>query len=61
MSAVTEILSWFCLSVGGALMIIGGIGLISFYFIGDPKLLMISMIGVGIAWASILSLPYSRS
>ena len=40
-------------------MIIGGIGLISFYFIKDPKLLMISMIGVGIAWASILSLPYA--
>ena len=40
-------------------MIIGGIGLISFYFIKDPKLLMISMVGVGIAWASILSLPYA--
>ena len=38
---------------------LGGIGLISFYFIRDPKLLMISMVGVGIAWASILSLPYA--
>ena len=37
----------------------GGIGLISFYFIGDPKLLLFSMIGVGFAWASILSLPYA--
>ena len=38
---------------------LGGIGLISFYFIGNPKLLLISMIGVGFAWASILSLPYA--
>lgn len=33
---------------------IGGLGLISFYFINDPKLLMISMVGIGFAWASIL-------
>jgi maltose/moltooligosaccharide transporter len=38
---------------------IGGLSLISFYFIPDPKLLLIPMIGVGIAWASILSLPYA--
>lgn len=38
---------------------LGGVGLISFYFISDPKLLLISMIGVGFAWASILSLPYA--
>ncbi len=40
-------------------LIIGGIGLISFYFVKDPQLLLISMVGVGIAWASILSLPYA--
>ncbi len=40
-------------------MIIGGIGLISFLFIKDPKLLLVSMVGVGIAWGSILSLPYA--
>jgi maltose/moltooligosaccharide transporter len=38
---------------------IGGVSLISFYFISDPKLLLVPMIGVGIAWASILSLPYA--
>ena len=38
---------------------IGGLGLISFYFITDPKWLLVSMVGVGIAWASILSLPYA--
>jgi maltose/moltooligosaccharide transporter len=38
---------------------LGGIGLISFYFIKDPQMLIVPMIGVGIAWASILSLPYA--
>jgi len=37
----------------------GGVGLISFYFISDPFWLWFSMIGVGIAWASILSVPYA--
>lgn len=37
----------------------GGIGLISIFFINDPDLLLVSMIGVGIAWASILSIPYA--
>ncbi len=40
-------------------MCLGGIGLISFIFVKNPQLLLISMIGVGIAWASILSLPYA--
>jgi maltose/moltooligosaccharide transporter len=40
-------------------LIFGGIGLISFYFIKDPNLLIIPMVGVGIAWASILSMPYA--
>jgi maltose/moltooligosaccharide transporter len=40
-------------------MLIGGIGLISFFFISDPRMLLVPMIGVGIAWASILSLPYA--
>ena len=40
-------------------MTIGGVGLISFIFIDDPKLLTVSMVGVGIAWGSILSLPYA--
>jgi maltose/moltooligosaccharide transporter len=40
-------------------VVIGGLSLISFYFISDPKLLLVPMIGVGIAWASILSLPYA--
>ena len=37
----------------------GGIGLISIYFISNPDHLIYSMIGVGIAWASILAMPYA--
>ncbi|KAF2507818.1 SLC45 family MFS transporter [Flavobacterium zhairuonense] len=37
----------------------GGVGLISVYFIGDKQMLIVPMIGVGIAWASILSMPYA--
>ncbi|GHN01261.1 MFS transporter [Cytophagales bacterium WSM2-2] len=37
----------------------GGAGLVSFYFISDPKMLLLSMTGIGIAWASILSIPYA--
>ncbi|MCB0705213.1 MAG: MFS transporter [Saprospiraceae bacterium] len=37
----------------------GGFGLISVYFISDPTMLLLSMVGVGIAWASILSMPYA--
>jgi maltose/moltooligosaccharide transporter len=38
---------------------LGGIGLIGFLFVRDPDWLIVPMIGVGIAWASILSLPYA--
>jgi maltose/moltooligosaccharide transporter len=40
-------------------LVIGGVSLISVYFIGNPNLLIGSMIGIGIAWASILSMPYA--
>lgn len=39
-------------------LIAGGVGLISIYFIKDPVMLKYSMIGVGLAWASILAMPY---
>jgi maltose/moltooligosaccharide transporter len=42
-----------------ACLLIGGIGLISVDFIKEPWMLYISMSMVGIAWASILSMPYS--
>lgn len=40
-------------------LIIGGFGLISIYFVPNEDWLVLSMIGVGIAWASILSMPYA--
>lgn len=46
---ITHLISLFC----------GAAGLISVYFIEDPNMLLVSMVGVGIAWASILSMPYA--
>jgi len=40
-------------------LIIGGLSLISFFLIKNPKLLMISELGIGLAWASILAMPYA--
>ena len=37
----------------------GALGLLSVAFIRDKNLLLLSMVGVGIAWASTLSMPYS--
>ncbi|MFW2476849.1 MAG: MFS transporter [Sediminibacterium sp.] len=39
-------------------LIAGGVGLISIYFIKDPAMLKFSMVGVGLAWGSILAMPY---
>jgi maltose/moltooligosaccharide transporter len=39
-------------------LICGGVGLISVLFVSDKWWLFASMAGVGIAWASILSMPY---
>jgi maltose/moltooligosaccharide transporter len=38
---------------------LGAAGFASFLLINDPGLLWLSMVGVGFAWASILSLPYA--
>ena len=40
-------------------LIIGGLSLISIFFIKDQYMLLLPMIGVGIAWASILAMPYA--
>jgi len=40
-------------------LIIGGIGLISIYFAPNQYWLIASMVGVGVAWASILAMPYA--
>lgn len=38
---------------------LGAAGLLSFLLVRDPQWLLLSMVGVGFAWASILSLPYA--
>jgi maltose/moltooligosaccharide transporter len=40
-------------------LVCGGLGLLSFYIIKDPNLLLISELGIGLAWASILAMPYA--
>lgn len=38
---------------------IGGLGFISMYYINEPWMLHLSFTAIGIAWASILSMPYA--
>ncbi|MBM3160649.1 MAG: MFS transporter [Bacteroidetes bacterium] len=40
-------------------LVMGGIGLILMYFMPDKNAMIIPMIFIGIAWASILAMPYS--
>ena len=40
-------------------LVAGGIGLLSVYAIHNQYVLLLTMVGVGIAWASILSMPYA--
>jgi maltose/moltooligosaccharide transporter len=43
----------------GLCLLGGALGLLSVAMIGNKYLLLLSMVGVGVAWASTLSLPYS--
>lgn len=40
-------------------LIIGGLGLLSIYFAPNEYWLILSMVAIGIAWASILAMPYA--
>ena len=40
-------------------LVLGGLGLLSIALFRDPHWLLLSMLGIGFAWASILSLPYA--
>jgi maltose/moltooligosaccharide transporter len=46
-------------TVHAGALLCGAAGLLSVYAIHDRWLLLLSMVGVGIAWASILSMPYA--
>jgi maltose/moltooligosaccharide transporter len=40
-------------------LLLGGIGLASMYFVHDKTILLVSISGVGLAWAAILAMPYA--
>jgi maltose/moltooligosaccharide transporter len=40
-------------------LLLGGLGLMSMFLIHDKTLLLLSMVGVGFAWAAILAIPYA--
>jgi maltose/moltooligosaccharide transporter len=40
-------------------LIAGGLGLISIILFHSPEMLILSMVGIGLAWASILAMPYA--
>ena len=42
-----------------AALLCGAAGYLSFFFLRDPQHLILSEVGVGIAWASILAMPYA--
>jgi len=46
-------------TVHSVALLCGAVGLLSVYVIHDQYMLLLSMVGVGIAWASILSMPYA--
>jgi maltose/moltooligosaccharide transporter len=62
--AALAILPWLASRLGKVMthvicLLAGAAGYASFLFIRDPELLVLSEVGVGIAWASILAMPYA--
>jgi maltose/moltooligosaccharide transporter len=62
--AALALLPWLARAVGKArthviCLLAGAAGYASFFVIHDPKVLIVSEIGIGIAWASILAMPYA--
>jgi maltose/moltooligosaccharide transporter len=45
--------------IHGFSLIAGGVGITSIFFIHDPLYVLISMLGVGMMWGSIMSMPYA--
>lgn len=62
--AALTLLPWFAARIGkvrthALCLLCGAAGFASFLFIRDAQLLIVSEIGIGIAWASILAMPYA--
>jgi maltose/moltooligosaccharide transporter len=62
--AALALLPWLARSIGKSrthmlCLLAGAAGYASFFIIHDPKMLVIAEVGIGIAWASILAMPYA--
>ena len=62
--AALALLPWLAKAIGKArthmiCLLAGAAGYASFFVIRDPQMLIISEVGIGIAWASILAMPYA--
>ena len=62
--AALTLLPWLSRRVGQArthmiCLLVGAAGFASFLFLRDPQALLVSEIAIGIAWASILAMPYA--
>jgi maltose/moltooligosaccharide transporter len=62
--AALALLPWLARSIGKArthmlCLLCGAAGYASFFLIRDPKMLILSEVGIGVAWASILAMPYA--
>ncbi|MFP4092133.1 MAG: MFS transporter [Cyclobacteriaceae bacterium] len=58
------LLPWLAKSIGRKKvhtlsLVVGGLSLISIFFIETPEMLLVSMLGIGLAWASVLTMPYA--
>ena len=63
-AVVAFLLPWIARQIGrkrthAISLLIGGLGLLSIYIMPDENWLILSMVMVGISWASILSMPYA--
>ncbi|BBD99504.1 MFS transporter [Sphingobium amiense] len=62
--AALTILPWVARRIGkgrthALCLTLGALGFASFLFLRDPQMLLVSEVGIGIAWASILAMPYA--
>ncbi|MEO5772945.1 MAG: MFS transporter [Sphingomicrobium sp.] len=62
--AALTLLPWLAARLGKArthllCLLAGSAGFLSFFLIRDPSWLIVSEVGIGIAWASILAMPYA--
>ncbi len=62
--AAVAALPWLARTVGKVkthmiCLLAGALGYASFFLFDDPQRLLIAEIGIGIAWASILAMPYA--